>query len=73
MLAAELRDQLVVDDREGRRLAEERGITVIGTLGVLHEAAKLGLFDLRDCVASPSHDLPCCTRSVEEPPGRVTH
>jgi predicted nucleic acid-binding protein len=36
MLAAELNaDQLIVDDREGRRLAEERGITVIGTLGVL--------------------------------------
>ena len=52
MLAAELRaDQLIVDDREGRRLAEERGITVIGTLGVLKEAATLGLLDLRACVA----------------------
>jgi hypothetical protein len=52
MLAAELRaDQLIVDDREGRRLAEDRGITVIGTLGVLKEAATLGLLDLRACVA----------------------
>ena len=52
MLAAELRaDQLIVDDREGRRLAEERGITVIGTLGVLKEAATLGLLDLRASVA----------------------
>ena len=52
MLAAELHaDQLIVDDREGRRLAEERGITVIGTLGVLKEAATMGLLDLRDCVA----------------------
>jgi predicted nucleic acid-binding protein len=52
MLAAELRaDQLIVDDREGRRLAEERGIAVIGTLGVLKEAATMGLLDLRDCVA----------------------
>ena len=52
MLAAELRaDQLIVDDREGRRLAEERGITVIGPLGVLKEAATLGLLDLRACVA----------------------
>jgi len=51
MLAAELHaDQLIVDDREGRRLAEERGITVIGTLGVLKEAATKGLLDLRDCV-----------------------
>jgi len=40
MLAAELgADQLTVDDREGRRLAEERGIPVMGTLGVLKEAA----------------------------------
>lgn len=51
MLAAELcADQLIVDDREGRRLAEERGIPVIGTLGVLKEAATWGLLDLRDCV-----------------------
>lgn len=52
MLAAELRtDQLIVNDREGRKLAEERGIIVIGTLGVLNEAARLGLLDLRACVA----------------------
>jgi predicted nucleic acid-binding protein len=52
MLAAELRtDQLIVNDREGRKLAEERGIIVIGTLGVLNEAARLGLLDLRACAA----------------------
>jgi predicted nucleic acid-binding protein len=48
MLATELRaDQLIVDDREGRKRAEERRIPVIGTLGVLKEAATLGLLDLR--------------------------
>jgi predicted nucleic acid-binding protein len=48
MLATELRaDQLIVDDREGRKHAEERRIPVIGTLGVLKEAATLGLLDLR--------------------------
>jgi len=48
MLAIELRaDQLIVDDREGRKHAEERRIPVIGTLGVLKEAATLGLLDLR--------------------------
>jgi predicted nucleic acid-binding protein len=48
MLATELRaDQLIVDDREGRKQAEERRIPVIGTLGVLKEAATLGLLDLR--------------------------
>jgi predicted nucleic acid-binding protein len=48
LLAGELRaDQLIVDDREGRREAEKRGIAVMGTLGVLQEAATLGLLDLR--------------------------
>jgi predicted nucleic acid-binding protein len=52
ILAAELgADQLIVDDREGRRLAEVRGIPVMGTLGVLKEAAAAGLLDLRACVA----------------------
>ena len=51
MLAGELRaDQLIVDDRQGRREAEKRGITVIGTLGVLREAATLGLLNLRIAV-----------------------
>lgn len=48
LLAEELRaDQLIVDDREGRREAEKRGISVMGTLGVLQEAAILRLLDLR--------------------------
>jgi predicted nucleic acid-binding protein len=47
-LATELNsDQLIVDDREGRREAERRGIPVIGTLGVLREAATLRLLDIR--------------------------
>jgi predicted nucleic acid-binding protein len=51
MLAGELRaDQLIVDDRHGRREAEKRGITVMGTLGVLREAAALGLVNLRSAV-----------------------
>jgi predicted nucleic acid-binding protein len=51
MLATKLRaDQLIVDDREGRKHAEERRIPVIGTLGVLKEAATLGLLDLRVAV-----------------------
>ena len=51
LLAIELRaDQLIVDDREGRKHAEERRIPVIGTLGVLKEAATLGLLDLRVAV-----------------------
>jgi predicted nucleic acid-binding protein len=51
MLAAELQaDQLIVDDREGRREAERRGIPAIGNLGVLREAATLKLLDIRVAV-----------------------
>jgi predicted nucleic acid-binding protein len=51
LLAGELRaDRLIVDDREGRREAEKRGIVVLETLGVLQEAASLGLLDLRVAV-----------------------
>ena len=51
MLATELRaDQLIVDDRAGRRAAEGRGIPTIGTLGVLREAAALGQLDIRSAI-----------------------
>jgi predicted nucleic acid-binding protein len=51
LLAGELgADQLLVDDRQGRREAEKRGIPVMGTLGVLREASTLGLLDLRIAV-----------------------
>jgi predicted nucleic acid-binding protein len=51
ILAGELNaDQLIVDDRQGRHEAEKRGIRVIGTLGVIREAATLGLLDLRTAV-----------------------
>jgi predicted nucleic acid-binding protein len=47
-LAEELAaDQLIVDDSFARRIAESRGVSVIGTVGVLQEAAELGLLDLR--------------------------
>jgi predicted nucleic acid-binding protein len=50
-LATELHaDRLIVDEREGRREAERRGIPVIGTLGVLREAATLKLLDIRVAV-----------------------
>ncbi|HWE83787.1 MAG TPA: DUF3368 domain-containing protein [Terracidiphilus sp.] len=46
-LAEELQaDQLIADDQSARREAERRGIAVIGTLGVLREAALEGLIDL---------------------------
>jgi predicted nucleic acid-binding protein len=52
ILAEELgADQLIVDDRQGRREAEKRGIAVIGTLGVLREAGSVGHIDLRTALS----------------------
>jgi predicted nucleic acid-binding protein len=48
LLAQELdADQLIVDELLGRREAERRGLSVIGTIGVLREAAAEGLLDMR--------------------------
>jgi predicted nucleic acid-binding protein len=40
-------DLLLIDEREGTRIAEHRGLTVAGTLGVLDLADRQGLVDLR--------------------------
>jgi predicted nucleic acid-binding protein len=37
---------IIIDDKEGRKAAEARNIKVIGTLGVLGDAAASGLVDL---------------------------
>ena len=51
-LAEELHaDRLVMDDRAARRVAAQRNSTVIGTLGVLAEAAERGLVDFPDAIA----------------------
>jgi predicted nucleic acid-binding protein len=51
LLAQELdADQLIVDELLGRREAERRGLSVIGTIGALREAAAEGLLDLRDTI-----------------------
>jgi predicted nucleic acid-binding protein len=51
LLAWELgAEQLIVDDRQGRLEAQKRGIPVIGTLGVMREAATLGFLDLREAL-----------------------
>ncbi|MGB6689918.1 MAG: DUF3368 domain-containing protein [Terracidiphilus sp.] len=43
-------DRIILDDVDARHAAEERGIPVIGTLGVLREAAQTGLLDLADAL-----------------------
>ncbi len=51
-LAEELHaDRLILDDHAARRVATQRKLTVIGTLGVLAEAAECGLIDLSDAIA----------------------
>jgi predicted nucleic acid-binding protein len=47
-LAEELAaDALLIDDRDGRREAARRHLSVLGTLRVLADAAEQGLIDLR--------------------------
>jgi predicted nucleic acid-binding protein len=45
-LAQELRaDALIMDERRGRQMAAERGITVIGVLGILRESYRRAFID----------------------------
>lgn len=47
VLAEQLQpDALIMDDRDGRQEAVRRGLPIIGTLGVLNDAAERGLIDL---------------------------
>jgi len=45
MLAEKLKLPLLIDERKGRKIAEKRGIKIIGILGVLLKAYKLGLIE----------------------------
>jgi len=46
-LAGELRaDAVLIDEKAGRKAARERGLQVVGTLGVLNRATHLELVDL---------------------------
>jgi predicted nucleic acid-binding protein len=41
---------LLMDDSEGRAYAEQLGLRVVGTLGLLVRAAQLNLLDLREAI-----------------------
>lgn len=44
-------DFVLIDERDGRRVARSRALAVVGTLGVLEEAAIRGLLDLPRALA----------------------
>jgi predicted nucleic acid-binding protein len=51
LLAEELvADLLLLDESLGRREAKGRNLPVIGTIGILREAAELGLLDMRSAL-----------------------
>ena len=45
-------DRLIIDDLDGRREAANRKLPVIGTLGILAEAARRNLLDLPQALAA---------------------
>jgi predicted nucleic acid-binding protein len=52
LLALELQtDVLLIDESPGRAEARKYGLRVVGTLGVLRDAAAVGLLDLRSAFA----------------------
>lgn len=44
-------DRLIINDMDGRQAAESRNLSVIGTLGILAEAARRDLLDLSQTLA----------------------
>lgn len=44
-------DLLIIDERLGRQIACDRGLPIIGTLGILDDAADQGLIDLAETIA----------------------
>ena len=45
-------ERLIIDDLDGRREATHRGLPVIGTLGLLAEAARRNLLDLQQALGA---------------------
>jgi predicted nucleic acid-binding protein len=66
-LAQEIRADLVLmDEKLGVRRARDRGLNVAGTLGVLVQAAKLGLVDIDKAVARLEKTSFRCTPELLE-------
>jgi predicted nucleic acid-binding protein len=44
-------DLVIIDERRGRQIACDRGLSVIGTIGILDDAANQGLINLAETIA----------------------
>jgi predicted nucleic acid-binding protein len=44
-------DGILIDERKGRRIAKENGLTPVGTLTLLEEAATVGLINFEELLA----------------------
>jgi predicted nucleic acid-binding protein len=60
-------DLLLMDEKVGTRLARRRGLAVIGTLGVLVQAARYGLVDINAAFARlQTTDFRCTLQVFEQ-------
>lgn len=50
-----LAEVILIDERKGRRVAQEHGLTTVGTLTVLEMAAERSLLDLKSVIDSLKH------------------
>jgi predicted nucleic acid-binding protein len=51
-LALELNVPVLLDEKEARHVAEQKGLVVVGTVGIIERAAKKNLLDIRDAFAA---------------------
>jgi predicted nucleic acid-binding protein len=50
-LALELNAPVLLDEREARQVAEQKGLIVVGTVGIIERAAKKNLLDIQEAFA----------------------
>jgi hypothetical protein len=55
----ELGAPVLLDEKEARKVAKEKGLIVIGTVGLIERAAQLNLLDLGQTLGAPLLVLPC--------------
>jgi predicted nucleic acid-binding protein len=51
-LALELHAPVLLDEKEARRIAEGKGLIVVGTLGIIERAARKNLVNLKDALGA---------------------